>query len=139
MHKGGDIQEQFYLKNENKILSTKQAARSTTPYMDAPGSFFDSDDEALLPVGPNETLGVEVAMVNGWKCSHADKIADKVEARRTHMKHLRDVLHMMMDEETTVHKGALYSAKLRIARLGKKYDRARRFLKNKRAAGVTGG
>ena len=46
---------QFYLKCENKVLSTKQA---TTPIMDAAGSTFDSDEEGLVEVGPHPPLEI---------------------------------------------------------------------------------
>ena len=126
---------QFYLKCENKVLSTKQA---TTPIMDAAGSTFDSDEEGLVEVGHNDELGTEVTMVNGWRTSHSNPKALKIEARRAHLKYLRTRLPMI-DLETTLHRGATYSANLRVDRLKRKYARACQFLKKKRAAGVMGG
>ena len=106
--------------------------------MDAAGSIFDDDEEGLVEVGRNDKLGTEVKMVNGWRTSHSDPKEGKVEARREYFKKLRAGLPMT-DLETTLHRGAVYTTNLRVARLTRRKGRACQFLKNKRAAGVKGG
>ena len=106
--------------------------------MDAAGSIFDGDEEGLVEVGHNDELGTEVKVVNGWRTSHSNPKAWKVDARRDYLKKLRTGLPMT-DLETTLHRGAAYSANLRVDRLKRKNGRACQFLKNKRAAGVKGG